>query len=289
MSRYLQRVLARTVGQPLGALQAPRPLRWSSAPAGGGGAVDRAAEPAAAHDGGARAIRDRLSPPSAARSTLGGAAAMDGAADRVTPEPGDRARRAGAPGQPSTGSPSPQREAPAAGVRSARPEHLAPAARPADAPRSEGREPEAAASTSTRMPGSRGPATVGAPVEAKVPASGEPAPLRASPRRARGFDGEAASRIAMPLPPARRDPVTTRAPAASLHDPPIPGGAAPPVAARPPAPPRAERVIGRITVVVDSVRPPVAPPHIVVRPAAAAPADDGAGPPRFGRFGLGQL
>jgi hypothetical protein len=53
-------------------------------------------------------------------------------------------------------------------------------------------------------------------------------------------------------------------------------------------------VIGRISVLVESARPPVAAPRTVVRHVTAPRnADDGGGLGhsfgRFGRFGLGQL
>jgi hypothetical protein len=116
----------------------------------------------------------------------------------------------------------------------------------------------------------------------------------------------------MPLPPApRRDPAAATEPLRP-RDAPAAGGepraassavAAPPIgyAAPPPpfAPSRPEIVIGRISVLVESTRPPGPAPRTVVRHVPVTPgnADEGGGPAyglggfgglgRFGRFGLG--
>jgi hypothetical protein len=292
MSRYLRRVLARTTGQPLGSLQAARPLRWSNSSVDALSAADRTAEPTVAQVDRATATSGPRSSPSAARSTPGGSVVEDGG----MPEVRDRARSAAESARPAPLHAPPVERS----VRSARPERHARFAYPAP---SDDREPEASsAATAARMPaapGARDPAT--AKVAVSVPplvSVAAPPPASSRPRDVFGRDEP--SPLAMPLPPGtpRRDPTTAIARPA-LHDLPVGGSArpgAPSIAAPPsqpvapqPAPPRAEVVIGRISVVVESARPPAAATRTIVRHATAAPADDGAGPMRFGRFGMGQL
>jgi hypothetical protein len=270
VSRFLGRVLARTVGRAPGSLQAPRPQRRSAQAGDPFAAHDAADAPYPARPEGAAAVdpvrevvRERIAPPAVAGVERAGVLEPLALPRRML------GRFAGRlPGGTET---TPLR----------RPEREAARA-----------HPEAAPATVPAMP--RAPTS-----PAVVPPTGAPVLARAElPPAAARAHGDERTVIAMPPPVApRRDPVTVGA----LRDAPssgelrsasalaIPPAVAAPVAVAPVAATRPEIVIGRISVVVESPRPPAAAPRTVVRRVTTSAADGDGPAQRFGRFGLGQL
>jgi hypothetical protein len=159
----------------------------------------------------------------------------------------------------------------------------------AQMPDAAGHDPDAATRSGTSAP----PSAVAfpAPPDPVSPPAGVASERRAAP-----------STAVMPPPLVpRREPATAPDPVRSRHDAPAAGGdprrptlvvAAPPAehaAPLPPVPPRPEIVIGRISVVVESARPPTASPRAVVRHVAATPRNVDESSGLSHRFGLGQL
>lgn len=293
MSRYLQRVLGRTAGQPLGSLRVAQPRRWSSQPTD----PFAAADPAAAASPGAPlgTAAPGRSPELDARPSLAPSRSRPGAG--VVEEGGAAlgARRSRRGVDPADASAGPLLAAPV-GRRGARIERHEP-----------GTSATAASSSAPGPVVGRHDPAAGPPGAIAVPsAPGQPPAMPGPTPHAASAASERRdepSRIVMPLPPApRRDPAAATEPLRSLRDEPATGGAprgasfaiaAPPsrhaAPPQPQAPARPEIVIGRISVLVESARPPVAAPRTVVRQVTATPgnADAGGGFGRFGRFGLG--
>jgi hypothetical protein len=282
VSRYLRRVLARTTGQPLGALQPSRPQRWSGA----------AADPFAAADA---AAADPGAPPAAGFASPGAGRDADG--DRPAPFAAPTAIASGAVQDGAGGLDA--RSRPRRIVDRALGAERSTLAAPVEHRVARGDRPVPASGD----PAAPAPTPASASPAAGSPASGSraSAPLASptGPRRPGAVDGahrDERSPIAMPPPvtprhePAaaagpRRDDAAADRPASVIAAP-IPRAPAAPVAAS-----RPEIVIGRISVIVESARPPAAAPRTIVRrvTAAAGAADSDAPPQRFGRFGLGQL
>jgi len=292
VSRYLRRVLGRTAGQPLGALQAAKPRRWSSQLADPFAAADPAAGAASpvplgtAAPGRSPELDARPAVPPA-RSRIGPGAVTDGG-DALEART-RRARRGFELDPPADPLP-----APPGGRRGADIERRA-------------TQPLAEPVSSARIPvaGRAEPARARPPGPPAVPSAPEPPRAMPGPttRPASVSEGrDELSRVVMPLPPtSRREPAAATEPARRAPGAPATGGdphratpaiVAPPTghAAPPSAASRPEIVIGRISVLVESARPPVAAPRTVVRQVTAPRNADGGGLAHsFGRFGLGQL